>query len=662
MNNSGTNEFRYYLDLNRNGRFDTNGYQPVISENGLRTKQSNFYFGDPEWIGILEHPDQPHSGSNRFMARYAFLAVPAGRTLDINYSHNNARDTSKSPQVGFFRNQGVGSWEINLAAFFRDLNTNYWLGDSPAIPVGYHYRPTNFFVPSASGTAFQDALSILTNRCLAYFPGLNSVEGLFGSRGSIFQNDLIDEYADDRLATGLRLAVEGTTPTSRDITRNPWFGSENTNGFTRIDELFDTTKVAAGFVNGRLRPALTNSGTYNQNTFYRLMAQLGTDSLPANRGKLNLNYDNVNLETGQIDPSVVVGLTNWTPIRFFTNAADLMLRSQSSTILSAFGVAATNFTLSVTNIPIYPANLYVASVHRLLQLAANMYDASTNRFLLAAGTNSLHAPSVFRPLFGRRGTNIFISGFEEVTSTNTLRDPWVDLNVPALAFSRISESNPTNRVNVYGIPYVIGAKKGFPNFNELLLQTSVQVTRRMEVVRNKREDAPVFHQSYEIGVTNYLAMEAWNSYMQAFPRALQMIVTNSAWLAFSNATPGAIYLTNKSIFTTNSATLPPNGWKGQEFRVPLSNSVVFIPNSEFNFNPPRLEVLKENVSFDRSQGFPLPDWKLNITNRLQFVLVDSQSGRIVDFVNLDRVIGGMDIMREIVGATNAFGDAGLNPG
>ena len=111
----------------------------------------------------------PHSGSNRFIARYAFLVVPAGRTLDINFIHNNARAVAaRQPfNMGFSRNQGVGSWEINLAAFFRDLNTNYWLGDSPAIPVGYHYRPTNFFVPSASGTAFQDALSILTNR-----PGL----------------------------------------------------------------------------------------------------------------------------------------------------------------------------------------------------------------------------------------------------------------------------------------------------------------------------------------------------------------------------------------------------------------------------------------------------------------------------------------------------------
>ena len=28
---------------------------------------------------------------------------------------------------GFLRNQGVGTWEINLAAFLTDLNTNLWL-------------------------------------------------------------------------------------------------------------------------------------------------------------------------------------------------------------------------------------------------------------------------------------------------------------------------------------------------------------------------------------------------------------------------------------------------------------------------------------------------------------------------------------------------------
>jgi hypothetical protein len=658
VNNNNVTEFRYYLDLNRNGKFDTNGFQTIISTDGQTTKQSGFFWGDPEWIGILEHPDQPHSGSNRFIGRYAFLVVPAGRTLDINYIHNNARETGTGPNysVGYSRNQGVGSWEINLAAFFRDLNTNYWPGD----PVGYHYNPN--LAPSGSGLAFLDALSVLTNRSLGNFRTLNTVGDLFPA-GRIFQNDRIDEYGDDRPPTGLNLVVEGG-PTSNDSTNRPWFGSENTNGYTRIDELFDPRKSWRFFVT-RLTNALANPGTYNQNTFYRLAAQLGTDSLPANRGKLNLNYDNVNNidpnVPGFIDPSLTTSLVPWTPIRFFTNAADLMLRSQSSSILSQYGN--TNLTLSVTNIPIYPTNFYFASVHRLLQLAANIQDASTNRFPLAAGTNSLYAPTVFRPLFGRRGTLIYISGFEEVISTNALRDPWVDLTVPALAFSRISESNPTNRVNVYGIPYVVGAKKGFPNFNEFLVQTSVQVTRRMEVVRNRREDRPVFHQSYELGITNYLAMEAWNSYTQAFPRALQMIVTNSTWLSLSNANPGAIWLTNKSILTANSLTLPPDNWVGQEFRVPMSNSVVVVPNAEFSFsNPLGLRALQENLSFDHSRGFPVPDWKLNITNRLQFILVDIQSGRIVDFVNLDRMIGGMDIMREVVGRTNAFGDAGLNPG
>jgi len=88
---TGASEFRFYLDLNRNRRFDTNGYQRVFNTNGVFTGQTGFYWGDPEWIGILEHPDLPHSPTNRFIARYAFVVVPAGRTLDINYIHNNAR-------------------------------------------------------------------------------------------------------------------------------------------------------------------------------------------------------------------------------------------------------------------------------------------------------------------------------------------------------------------------------------------------------------------------------------------------------------------------------------------------------------------------------------------------------------------------------------------
>jgi hypothetical protein len=52
--------------------------------------------------------------------------------------------------VTTFRNQGVGTWEINLASFLYDLNTNTfaWGGR-------YVYRPD---LGQISGNAFVDAL------------------------------------------------------------------------------------------------------------------------------------------------------------------------------------------------------------------------------------------------------------------------------------------------------------------------------------------------------------------------------------------------------------------------------------------------------------------------------------------------------------------------
>ncbi|MBM3879354.1 MAG: hypothetical protein FJ387_06495 [Verrucomicrobia bacterium] len=57
-------DFRFFLDLNRNARFETNGLRPVMSLrnlyydlNGFEVGQpvnvlSNFFVGDPEWIGV----------------------------------------------------------------------------------------------------------------------------------------------------------------------------------------------------------------------------------------------------------------------------------------------------------------------------------------------------------------------------------------------------------------------------------------------------------------------------------------------------------------------------------------------------------------------------------------------------------------------------------
>ena len=66
-----------------------------------------------------------------------------------------------SGMMGFMRNQGVGSWEINLAvfAFLTDLNTNQW---DPLVNP-YIYDTWNGTLYN-SGAGFSDALSLLKYR------------------------------------------------------------------------------------------------------------------------------------------------------------------------------------------------------------------------------------------------------------------------------------------------------------------------------------------------------------------------------------------------------------------------------------------------------------------------------------------------------------------
>src|ERR1043166_7710266 len=207
-----SNEFRYYLDLNRNGRYDTNGVWPIISADANRPfydtngnllattdpvppggYASNYFVGDPEWIGILERPDRPHSATNRFVARYAYIVVPAGKTLDVNFVHNQAKQPNPAAD-GFFRNQGVGSWEVNMAGFLVDLNTNAWLIPSPlGYGSPYIYLPQGL----SSGAAFDDAMSLVRYRYGGnYRNTLPFVANLFGNPGlNAFNHDFVDGHS-----------------------------------------------------------------------------------------------------------------------------------------------------------------------------------------------------------------------------------------------------------------------------------------------------------------------------------------------------------------------------------------------------------------------------------------------------------------------------------
>jgi hypothetical protein len=53
---------------------------------------------------------------------------PFGPGPDINWIHNQAIFGRAAGNDAYFRNQGFGTYEMNLAAFLADLNTNVWQG------------------------------------------------------------------------------------------------------------------------------------------------------------------------------------------------------------------------------------------------------------------------------------------------------------------------------------------------------------------------------------------------------------------------------------------------------------------------------------------------------------------------------------------------------
>ena len=156
-------------------------------------------------------------------------------------------------------------------------------------------------------------------------------------------------------------------------------------------------------------------------------------------------------------------ITTDSPIGFFTNVASRLLSSE--------------LNVDLHRIQIYPTNQYTPAVHRLLQVTANIYDATTTNYY----------PSVFRPLFSRDqngfGTNLFVSGYTEVASVTGPSDLQFLLPMTASDLAGTNIAVIDLPANVFGVPWIIGAKKGFPNFNEFYMESAFQLTRKIMVTR-----------------------------------------------------------------------------------------------------------------------------------------------------------------------------------
>lgn len=663
---NGSNEFRYYLDLNRNGRFEPTGWLVVtdsfnnpITIGGIPVV--NYFVGDPQWIGVLEFPDRPHGADNPFISRYAFIVLPASQSLDINYIHNYAKGPDPATmQVtrgdGFLRDQGAGTYEINLAAFLADLNGNIWCNNIS--PYGYNCGPANYLTPNF-GAAFEDALGLLRYRYAGTTGTLASVTGLFGPAGAgAFRTNYIDDFARGPIMRGT------WWPADNDV--NPvnqnygWPGANNINHFFTSQDLFDPSKVAPTFAANLQRAGTNNLSSYDRYTFYRLLSQLGTDTDSASDlGKINPNYDNL-VRTNAQGIASATNFYAWDPTTFFTNTAIALLANAGystglglTNLLRVDAAGRTNL-----NIEVWPLNYYTPSIHHLLQLTANIYDSTTNR-----GATYPYFPTVFRPIFRRTnatGTNVavFITGYVEVLNTGILAsgsgsqdleidaDPRMAASIPVLP-TPFDPTNPRLEPLVSGFPLIVGVKKGFPNFNEFSMQTYANISRLLEFRRDSI-DGPVKHtnQMYVANITNVFGLEAWNAYASSYPRPLQMLVVANMTAILTNEF-GNVLVSNRVTQARPPININPNTWVGwtnpstvqYSFNLPWGTNAnfEFLTNHTYNSSTRQFEPLTHIFNPATRDIFDIPHWWLNLNTRLRYILIDTSvsPNRIVDYVDLN---------------------------
>jgi hypothetical protein len=650
----GPFENRFYLDLNRNGHFEETGFVED-TDDSFRTipNQFNWRVGDPQWIGVLQDPRRPHTNDNRFIYRYAYLIQPIGRSLDANWIHNEAiARGSGSP--GFHREQGIGSWEINLAAFLADLNTNRWFYD---------------FVPNADpsvqagvGSALYDAREFLLPRFLGNRANMDWAANLFPGGGLGLTTDQIDIYANGFNA--------GPNPDLNDNPNAPWPGSNSKRHYFSPHELFDTNKLPSLTLAWKgIVPPRLGGNSYDRYTYYRMLAQLGTDSAEEEEGKININFMNIrswaNPDIRLLASDLVPWSTNSAVVQvprlggavnmgrvgpelfFLSVVTNLFLREPNLAFIvtnppgplglldtplripiftnRAFGGLRSTIT---TNLPL-PGPLYAGRIHQILQQAANIFDATTGS---KQGEAYPYFPSIFRPRFQTANNgDVYIIDYSLVpesetyaafrSNTDTL---WRDLDSGDVVTT-------TNDL-VYGIPLILGARKGFPNFNEVAVLTAATATRKLTVFRSQSNRPPdKIEQDMTMQVRTKIQVEArnpWATY--SYSRPLRMDVGFRVGLQVTNS---SVRFPPRDWLVGTNYVYPANRWPGEppELGTEQTNSYVLTPVFE-------TMVLDWHTNTLVDLGNVTNFWSVTLTNRMLFFIVDNSvpNGRIVDFVTLNR--------------------------
>jgi hypothetical protein len=142
------------------------------------------------------------------------------------------------------------------------------------------------------------------------------------------------------------------------------------------------------------------------------------------------------------------------------------------------------------------------------------------------------------------------------------------------------------------------------------------------------------NQFYIMAISNIFGAEAWNSYPSEYTNGVTIILSNEI----------SIGLTNNYNFGTNmvlaaATDCPIDSWPGYGFMVPMFKNIISLPESYWSESTEQFVPIGNGfagfLQSDLQQtGWPAHAWTLNITNNLMYALVDNNTGRVLDFVNL----------------------------
>ena len=299
-------------------------------------------------------------------------------------------------------------------------------------------------------------------------------------------------------------------------------------------------------------------------------------------------------------PSMATNFIPWIPVQFFTNAAIRLLANAGYTA----GALTSTSNLLVDqprrrrprHQPPHPA-LADQLLHpeRPPPLAARRQHLRRHHQPNPA-TRYPYLPLVFRPVFltPNNGNQVFLYGYREVTSFNQLANALLGQVFDLTSAKDRSTIGRVANAVAWNVPLVIGAKKGFPNFNNSSMQTAVQFTRKLEFVRQGFSATTAIaqtNQMYVMGISNIIGIGAWNSYSNYFPRGLGLTVHSSTTACVSNilgaqSYPIWNYTTNLSV---GPLALAPNSWPGyidqnhsaNSVLIPLWTNFLTLTNSQY---------------------------------------------------------------------------------